>query len=62
MAEAFNDKVLPAAKAERYASVAQEIAAVLDGEPNVVARDNDGGLCCWRRRFDHFFWTGFYVV
>jgi GAF domain-containing protein len=38
MAEAFNETVLPTAKAERYAAVAEEIAAVLDGEPNLVAR------------------------
>ena len=31
MAEAFNDLTLSAGKAERYAEVAQEIAAVLDG-------------------------------
>ena len=30
MAEAFNDLILPAAKAERYAAVAEEIAAILD--------------------------------
>jgi len=28
MAEAFNDKILPAEKAQRYAAVAEEIAAV----------------------------------
>mgnify|MGYP003598308980 CR=1 FL=1 len=38
MAEAFNDLTLPAAKAERYAAVAEEIAVVLSGEPNRVAR------------------------
>ncbi len=31
MAEAFNDLTLPAAKAERYAAVAEEIASVLAG-------------------------------
>jgi L-methionine (R)-S-oxide reductase len=61
MAEAFNDKVLPVAKAERYASVAQEIAAVLDGEPNVVARMATVASML-AASFDHFFWTGFYVV
>jgi L-methionine (R)-S-oxide reductase len=38
MAEAFNDLTLPDDKAARYATVAQEIAAVLDGEPNRTAR------------------------
>ena len=38
MAEAFNDLILSADKATRYAEVAEEIASVLDGEPNVTAR------------------------
>ena len=61
MAEAFNDKVLPAEKAERYATVAQEIASVLDGEPNLVARMATVASML-AASFDHFFWTGFYVV
>ena len=61
MAEAFNDKILPAAKAERYAAVAEEIAAVLDGEPNLVARMATVSAML-AAAFDHFFWTGFYVV
>ena len=61
MAEAFNDKVLPAEKAARYATVAQEIAAVLDGEPNLVARMATVASML-AASFDHFFWTGFYVV
>jgi GAF domain-containing protein len=61
MAEAFNDKILPAAKAERYAAVAQEIAAVLDGEPNIGARMATVAAML-AASFDHFYWTGFYVV
>jgi GAF domain-containing protein len=61
MAEAFNDTVLPAAKAERYAAVAEEIAAVLDGEPNRVARMATV-TSMLANSFDHYFWTGFYVV
>ena len=38
MAEAFNELTLPDDKAQRYAAVAQEIIAVLDGEPNLTAR------------------------
>ena len=38
MAEAFNDLTLSADKAARYAEVAEEIASVLDGEPNLTAR------------------------
>ena len=61
MAEAFNDTVLPAAKAARYAAVAEEIAAVLDGEPNLTARmATVAGMLA--NSFDHYFWTGFYVV
>ena len=61
MAEAFNDAVLPLGKAERYAAVAEEIAAVLDGEPNLTARmATVAGMLA--SSFDHYFWTGFYVV
>ena len=38
MAEPFNDAVLPAAKAERYAALAEEVAAVLEGERTFTAR------------------------
>ena len=61
MAEAFNDKNLPAGKAERYASLAHEIAAVLDGEPNIVARMATVSAML-AASFAHFLWTGFYVV
>jgi L-methionine (R)-S-oxide reductase len=61
MAEAFNETVLPAAKAERYAAVAEEIASVLEGEPNLTARmATVAGMLA--NSFDHYFWTGFYVV
>lgn len=61
MAEAFNETVLPAAKAERYAAVAEEIAAVLEGEPNLTARmATVAGMLA--NSFDYYFWTGFYVV
>jgi len=61
MAEAFNEIDLPAAKAERYAAVADEIAAVLDGEPNLTARMATVASML-ANSFDHYFWTGFYVV
>ena len=61
MAEAFNDKRLTGSKAERYAEVAGEIAAVLDGEPNLTARMATVASML-AASFDHFFWTGFYVV
>src|SRR3954453_4028611 len=60
MAEAFNETVLPSAKAERYAALAEEIAAVLDGEPNLVARMATVSSML-ANSFDHYFWTGFYV-
>ena len=61
MAEAFNELTLPTAKAERYAALAEEIAAVLDGEPNRTAlmASVDSMLAA---TFETFFWTGFYVV
>jgi len=61
MAEAFNETVLPAEKAQRYAAVAEEIAAVLAGEPNRVARMATVASML-AASFDHYFWTGFYVV
>ena len=61
MAEAFNDKTLAADKAVRYAEVAEEIASVLDGEPNVTARMATVASML-ANSFDHYFWTGFYVV
>jgi GAF domain-containing protein len=66
MAEAFNDKTLAPGflnqdKAARYAEVADEIASVLDGEPNVTARMATVASML-ASSFDHYFWTGFYVV
>lgn len=61
MAEAFNDIVLPADKAARYAAVAEEIAAVLEGEPNLTARMATVASML-AISFEHYFWTGFYVV
>ena len=61
MAEPFNEKVLPAQKAERYAAVAQEIAAVLEGEPNLTARMATVASML-AATFENYFWTGFYVV
>ncbi|MBI1406584.1 MAG: GAF domain-containing protein [Caulobacter sp.] len=61
MAEAFNDLTLSADKAARYAELAQEIASVLDGEPNLTARMATVASML-AASFDHYFWTGFYVV
>lgn len=48
-------------KAARYAEAAKEISAVLDGELNLVARMATVSNIL-HHAFDHFFWTGFYVV
>jgi len=61
MAEAFNDKTLAGDKTARYAEVADEIAAVLDGETNLTARMATVASML-ASSFDHYFWTGFYVV
>ena len=61
MAEAFNDKTLTGDKAARYAEVAEEIASVLDGEGNLTARMATVASML-ASSFDHYFWTGFYVV
>jgi L-methionine (R)-S-oxide reductase len=61
MAEAFNDLALSADKAARYDEVAQEIASVLDGETNLTARMATVASML-ASSFDHYFWTGFYVV
>ncbi len=51
----------PADKAARYAEVEDEILAVLDGEPNLTARMATVASML-ADAFDHYFWTGFYVV
>lgn len=48
-------------KSERYREVAQEIAAVLEGETNLTARMATVSNIL-HHAFDHYFWTGFYVV
>jgi GAF domain-containing protein len=51
----------PADKAERYAEVEAEILAVLEGEPDRVARMATVASML-ADAFPAFFWTGFYVV
>lgn len=48
-------------KAELYTQTAKEIAAVLDGETNNVARMATVS-CLLSEAFETYFWTGFYVV
>jgi GAF domain-containing protein len=61
LAEAFQSAILPAAKAERYAALAQEVAAVLAGEASPTARMATV-TAMLAQAFDHYFWTGFYLV
>ena len=61
MAEAFNTVVLPTAKAERYAELALEIAAVLDGEPDRTARMATL-TAMLAASFETYFWAGFFLV
>jgi len=61
MAEAFNSKFLPEPKAARYAELAEEIAAVLEGEANLTARMATVAAML-AQGFQRFFWIGFYVV
>jgi len=48
-------------KRARYAETAREIAAVLDGEENLIARMATVSNIL-HHAFDHYFWTGFYLV
>ena len=61
MAEAARAE-LPADKRERYAALRAEIAAVIAGEPNRVARLASAASLLAQAFPDRFFWTGFYVV
>ena len=61
MADPFNDLILPAAKAERYAALADEVAAVLEGERNFTARLATVAAML-AQAFEHYFWAGFYLV
>lgn len=48
-------------KSACYAEVAREIAAVIDGEANLVARMATVSNIL-HHAFEHYFWTGFYIV
>jgi len=48
-------------KAEIYQRLAGEIAAVIDGETSAIARYATA-TCLLHESFEHFFWTGFYVL
>jgi L-methionine (R)-S-oxide reductase len=61
MAEAARAE-LPEGKAERYAALRAEIAAVIEGEPNRIARLASATSLLAQAFPDRFFWTGFYLV
>jgi GAF domain-containing protein len=61
MSEDFDPDALSADKAARYAELAEMVAAVVEGEPNQVARMATVSSML-AATFEHFFWTGFYVV
>lgn len=48
-------------KVARYREIAAEIAAVLEGETNLTARMATVSNIL-HHAFDHYFWTGFYIV
>ena len=52
----------PAEKAQRYATLRAEIAAVIEGEPNRIARYASAASLLAQAFADRFFWTGFYLV
>lgn len=51
----------PSDKSSRYLEVEKEIAATIDGETNLVARMATVSNLL-HHAFEHYFWTGFYVV
>jgi L-methionine (R)-S-oxide reductase len=61
MAESFSALRLPQEKAARYASLAEEVVAVLTGEPDPVARMATVSSML-SAAFPHFLWAGFYRV
>lgn len=48
-------------KTQIYKTVAQDIAAVIEGEPSAIARYATAS-CLLSEAFDYYFWTGFYLV
>jgi GAF domain-containing protein len=61
MVESFSPDLLPEAKAARYVALAEEVAAVLAGEPDRTARMATVASML-AATFERFSWTGFYVV
>ena len=62
MAEAMSTAEPGETKAEAYARIAKEIAAIVAGEPSAVARYATAACLLAQNFGPRFFWTGFYVV
>jgi len=61
VAQSFDSLAFPVDKGERYAALALEIDAVIEGEGNRVARMATVAAML-AQTFEAFIWTGFYVV
>src|ERR1700761_8935717 len=61
MAEDFDPARLSSDKRARYGELAAEVASVLEGERDRTARMATVASML-HHAFDHYFWTGFYVV
>lgn len=61
MAEMALSSLTGLGKAEIYQEVTRDILAVLDGEPNLIARMATC-VSLLSGAFDSWFWTGFYLV
>ena len=53
---------LPEDRAERYRSLAEQLASVVAGEPSAVARFATAACMLAQAFSPRFFWTGFYLV
>lgn len=62
MAESFDPAALAADRRARYRDLLDEIASVLEGEPDRVARMATVASMLAQAFSERFFWTGFYVV
>ncbi len=62
MAEAMSTAEPGETKAEAYARVAKEIAAIVAGEPSATARYATAACLLAQNFGPRFFWTGFYIV
>lgn len=62
MDKSFDHTAMSIDKGVRYRELRAEVAAVLEGEPDRVARMATVAAMLTQAFGDRFFWTGFYVV